>query len=225
MIKDRRLVIIGNSEIAAMAYEYFTHDSRYDVVGFAIDAEFISDEQFCGLPVVPMDEIENRFSKAEHHVFVAIGDSKLNRVRRHYFDRARSIGYGLATYVSSAASVWHNVQIGANCFIFENNVLQPFVEIGDNVILWSGNHIGHRTIVEEDVFIASHVVISGYCVIGRSSFLGVNVAVSNNVTIGADNFIGIGAIITADTPDNTMWRAMPAELRKSPARRALRVDE
>ena len=46
------LVIIGNSEIAVMAYEYFTHDSSHEVVAFAVDERYITGPSLCGLPVV-----------------------------------------------------------------------------------------------------------------------------------------------------------------------------
>jgi len=225
MSGQKRLVIVGNSEIACMAYEYFTHDSDYEVAGFAIGKDFVQDSTFCGLPVNEIEEITSVYPPDQFDAFVAIGDSKLNRVRREYFDLCKSKGYKLASFVSSDAFVWRNVKVGENCFIFEANILQPFVEVGDNTIIWSGNHIGHRTIIEEDVFIASQVVISGYCRIGRWSFLGVNVAVANNVTIGADNFIGMGANITRNTPDNTMWRAPPSMSRDIPARKFFKVGE
>ena len=44
-------------------------------------------------------------------------------------------------------------QIGENSFIFENNVIQPFVRVGNNCILWSGNHVGHRTVLRDHVFV------------------------------------------------------------------------
>ena len=31
--------------------------------------------------------------------------------------------------------MWHNVEVGENSFIFENNVVQHRVRIGNNVIL------------------------------------------------------------------------------------------
>ena len=52
---------------------------------------------------------------------------------------------------------------GDNCFILEDNTVQPFVTIGNNVTLWSGNHIGHDSVIEDDCFISSHVVVSGTC--------------------------------------------------------------
>lgn len=224
MSKSKKLVIVGNSEIACMAYEYFTHDSDYEVEGFVIGREHITEPTFCDLAVSPLDEMVERYPPDRFHAFVAIGDSKLNRVRREHFDLCRAKGYKLASFVSSDAFVWHNVKIGENCFIFEANILQPFVEVGDNVIIWSGNHIGHRTVIEEDVFIASQVVISGYCRIGRWSFLGVNVAVANNVSIGADNFIGMGANITRNTADNLMWRPPPSTTRDMPTRTFFKLD-
>lgn len=217
------LLIVGNSEIAAMAYEYFTHDSTYRVVAFAIGAEYIKEELFCGLPVVPLDGVEATYPPSQHQAFVAIGDGRLNRVRAGLVGVMRDKGYRLASYVSSAAFVWRNVKIGENCFILENNVLQPFVEIGDNVTLWSGNHIGHRTVIEDHVFVASHVVISGFCRIGRYSFLGVNVAVAHQVAIGEDNFIAMSAAVARSTSPDEVHQGVPSKPREISAKRFCRV--
>lgn len=219
----KKLLIIGNGEIASMAYEYFTHDSDYEVAAFAVGAAYIKEAELYGLPVVSLEEMVKTCPPENHEAFVAIGDVQLNRVRRSMFEAVRELGYDLATYVSSRASVWHNVKIGKNCFIFENNVLQPYVEIGDNVILWSGNHIGHRSVIEDDVFVSSHVVISGYCRIGRSTFIGVNAAVGNLVSIAADNFIGMGAVVTQSTEADQIYQGNPAEPRKISAKRFCKV--
>lgn len=208
-----QLVIIGNSEIALMAYEYFTHDSPWDVVGFSIASEYITETTLNGLPVVPLSEIDIHFPPETHQAFVAIGDKQLNRLRTVHAAQLRSMGYQLASYVSSHAFRWHNVEIGDNCLILENNVLQPFVKIGNNVTLWSGNHIGHRTVIEDNVFISSHVVISGFCRIGAFSFIAVNASVAHQVTISADNFIAMGATITRSTEPDRIYQGTPAKPR------------
>lgn len=217
------LLIVGNSEIAAMAYEYFTHDSPYEVVGFAIGAEYIKEDAFCGLPVRPLDGIEAIHPPSACQAFVAVGDTQLNRVRTELARAMRARGYKLASYVSSAAFVWRNVKIGDNCFILEDNVLQPFVEIGDNVILWSGNHIGHRTVIEDNVFIASHVVISGFCRIGRNTFMGVNATVANQVAIAEDNFIAMSASVARSTKPDEMHVGAPSQARDISAKRFCKV--
>ena len=210
---DAPLVIVGNSEIALMAYEYFTHDSPWKVVGFCIGAEYIKEPTLNGLPVTPLDEMVHRFPPDTHQAFVAIGDLRRNRVRTEHAALARAAGYKLASYVSSQAFRWHNVEVGDNCFILENNVLQPFVAIGNNVTLWSGNHIGHRSVIEDNVFITSHVVISGFCRVGAYSFIGVNAAVANLVTIAPDNFIAMGATVTQSTEPDKIYQGVPAKAR------------
>jgi sugar O-acyltransferase (sialic acid O-acetyltransferase NeuD family) len=213
------LVIIGNSEIAAMAFEYFAHDSAYEPAAFAVDPPFITADRFCGLPVVPLDQVATLYPPAAHAAFVAIGDGRLNRIRMRMFDRARALGYRLASYVSSRAFVWRNVAIGQNCFILEHNVLQPFVTLGDDVTLWSGNHVGHRSAIGDHVFMASHVVVSGFCTIGPRSFIGVNATLADGITLGADNFVAMATVIAASTEDDGIYRGNPAERHRVPATR------
>lgn len=217
------LVIVGNGETALLAYEYFTHDSSWNVVGFCIGGKYISEPTLYGLPVLPLEEMAHSFPPETHQAFVAIGDARLNRLRTEHVAQARASGYRLASYVSSRAFRWHNVSIGENCFILEHNVLQPFVTIGDNVTLWSGNHIGHRSIIEDNVFIASHVVISGFCRVGAYSFIGVNAAVAHLARIAADNFIAMGAAITHSTEPDTIYQGVPAQARKIAATQFCKV--
>jgi sugar O-acyltransferase (sialic acid O-acetyltransferase NeuD family) len=219
------LIIIGNSEIAAMALEYFRHDSSYEPVAFAVDSGFVTSPEFRGLPVVALDRAIEMYPPGDVAAFVAIGDGRLNRIRMTMYDRVCQMGYKLASYVSSAAFVWHNVVIGKNCFILEHNVLQPFVNIGNNVTLWSGNHIGHRSVIEDHTFVSSHVVVSGLCTIGARSFLGVNATLAHGVRLGADNYVAMSASIGTSTEDDGIYRGSPAERHRMSAKRFCRAGE
>jgi len=126
-----------------------------------------------------------------------------------YLDAKRR-GYRFASYTSTRAFVWRNVELGENSFIFEGNVIQPFVRIGNNCILWSGNHVGHRSVVHDNVFVASHAVISGYCEIGENSFVGVNATFNDHVKVAADNVIGAGALVTRNTEPGRIYVGSPA---------------
>ncbi|MBZ6071654.1 acetyltransferase [Aeromonas schubertii] len=206
----KNLVIIGDSAFAEIAYEYFSFDSEYCVVGFSVERDFINKRSLFGLPIVPMEELEQHFPPEHNAVFVAIVYTELNRVRARLVRSARERGYELASYISSRAFVWKNATIGEHCFIFEDNTIQPFVTIEDNVILWSGNHIGHHSTVRKNCFISSHVVVSGFCDIGENSFLGVNATVSNNVSIAIDNWVGPNAVIMKNTQPMTLYKTEPS---------------
>jgi len=208
---SRRLVLIGAGEFALIACEYFQHDSDYEVVGFSVEGAYLTDTTLADRPVVPYESLEKRFPPTEYEAFVAIPASQLNRLRTRFYQDAKSKGYRLATYVSTRAFVWRNVEIGENSFIFENNVIQPFVCIGNNCVLWSGNHVGHRTVIRDNVFVASHAVISGYCDIGEYSFIGVNATFNDHVRVATDNVIGAGALVTRDTEPGRVYVGSPAK--------------
>lgn len=201
MEKNKKLVIVGAGEFAEIAYEYFTYDSGYEVVAFAVEKEYKIAEELFGLPIVSFETIEEIYPPSTYDAFVAITYVQLNRVRTRLFESCKRKGYRCATYISSKAFVWHNVSIGENCFIFENNTIQYFVTIGDNVVLWSGNHIGHRTIIESNCWLTSQDVISGFCKIGEGSFIGVNATLGDNVTLGKDTVFGAASVTVKSLPD------------------------
>lgn len=200
-----QVVIFGTGDIAQLAHFYFSTDSSYEVVAFTVDAEYLDATELCGLPVVPFDEVHLSYPPSDCHFFVALSYSKLNSVRDKKYQAAKNLGYAIASYVSSHATVLNEFYIGENCFILEDNTIQPFVEIGNNVTLWSGNHIGHHSKIEEHAFITSHVVISGGVTVGHHSFIGVNATLRDHINIGALSVIGAGAIIMSDTEEESVY--------------------
>lgn len=210
MENQRKIVVVGAGEQAAMAYEYFTYDSPDEVVAFAVESRFLDRDELFGLPVVPFEGMRESHDPTTHHAFVAISSTELNRVRMRLYAQIKEWGYACASYVSSRAFVWRGVEIGENAFVLENNVLQYGVRVGDNVVLWSGNHVGHQTRIEDHCFVASHVVISGFCKIGESSFLGVNCCFADEVTVAPDCVIGAGAVVVKDTEPRRVYVGNPA---------------
>lgn len=216
----RDLVIFGTSDFAQLAQFYFSRFTDYRVVAFTVDRDYLpeSGEAF-GLPVIPFEEAQTRCPPDSHDMFVAVTYLKLAQLRRDKFHAAKDKGYRLASYVSDHATVLNDGAIGENCFIFEDNTVQPFVTIGDNVYLWSGNHIGHHSTIGAHSCVTSHVVVSGHVTIGERCFLGVNATLRDNVTIGDECVIGAGALILSDAEPGGVY--VPAETERSrvPSRR------
>lgn len=201
-----KVIIFGTASFAEVVHYYLTHESEHEVVAFTAHQRYITDDNsiFCNLPVVPFESIEETYPPDEYDMFVAMGYTKVNQTRAQIYDDAKAKGYTLITYISPHCT-FHAKSIGDNCFIFEDNTVQPFVEIGNNVVLWSGNHIGHHSTIDDHTFISSHVVISGLCHIGKYCFLGVNSTFRDGITIADSNVIGAGAIIMKDTKDKEVY--------------------
>src|SRR5262249_35560994 len=135
--------------------------STYKVVAFTVDRDWAKDKTFEGLPLVPFDEVAKKYPPSTHAMFIALSYSQMNKRRAARYEAAKGTGYRLATSVSSRCTYLSDHPPGDNCFILEDNTIQPFVRIGNDVTLWSGNHVGHDSTIGDHVFIASHVVVSG----------------------------------------------------------------
>lgn len=217
------LLIFGAGEIAQIAHQYFLRDSDYEVVAFTVDAAFLTSAEFCGLPVVPFEEAAARFPPGGHEMFVALAYSRLNALRREKYLAAKAAGYRLASYISTQASVLNGGAIGENCFVFEDNTIQPFAAIGNNVTLWSGNHIGHHSTIHDHCFISSHVVISGGVEIGESCFVGVNATLRDHIKVGERCVIGAGALLLQDAEPEGVYLGHATERSKVPSTRLRKI--
>jgi sugar O-acyltransferase (sialic acid O-acetyltransferase NeuD family) len=207
-----KIIIFGTEAIAELAKFYFENDSDYEVVAFTLDKDFILENEFKGKPVVPFENILDIYPPDEFKMFIAISYTNLNKLRESKYNIAKSLGYELVSYISSKCNYLTEFSIGDNCFILEDNTIQPFVKIGNNVTLWSGNHIGHHTVIHDHNFLSSQVVISGKCELKSNSFFGVNSTIAHEVIVESENIIGAGAIITKNTNEKEVFVAPRAIL-------------
>jgi sugar O-acyltransferase (sialic acid O-acetyltransferase NeuD family) len=196
----RELVIFGDQDFAEIAYEYFTHDSEYKVVAFTVDQKYLQKESLFGLPVLPFEKLSELIDCKRHYFYAAVMYSGLNKVREEKIVLAKSLGLKLASYISSSSFIWRNVELGEHNFIFEGNVLQPFVTIGNNNVIWSSNHIGHHSAIGNSNFISSEVGMSGWVTVEDNCFIGVNCTISNGVRIGKDSWVSEGSSIGKSLP-------------------------
>ena len=200
-----KVIVFGAGDIGRLAHFYFRTDSPHEVVAFTVDAAFRQSEAFLGLPLVAFEDVARLYPPDTHAMFVALSYAKMNAVRSDAYYRAKALGYELVSYVSSRCTYLAQQPTGDNCFILEDNTVQPFVTIGSNVTLWSGNHIGHDASVGDHTFISSHVVVSGHVQIGRGCFIGVNATLRNSITIGEHTLIGAGATIMKNTKPRSVY--------------------
>jgi len=205
-----KVVIFGIRDFAELAHYYLSHDTRHEVVAFTVTAPYMPPEKTLrGLPIVSFEEVESVYPPSDYSFFAPLSPSKMNRDRQNVYESVKSKGYSLISYVSSRATVCHN-EIGDNCFILEDNTLQPFTKIGNNVVLWSGNHIGHHGVIHDHVMFTSHVVMSGHCEIGRYSFFGVNSSLRDGIKIGEGTFVAMASAVRGDTEPWSVYKGNPA---------------
>src|SRR5438309_967625 len=98
-MKDRGLILIGDSAFAEVAFEYFQHDSPYDVVAFAVERAFLTEPELFGRPVVALEDLPAKYAPSDHAFYAALVYTQLNRLRTRLYRRAKGMGYTPASYV------------------------------------------------------------------------------------------------------------------------------
>ncbi len=200
-----KVILFGAGKIADVAYFQLTNDSPHEVIAFTVDGEYIAQKEKWGVPIIAFENILNAYPPDEFKMLVAVGYQDLNRFRARKYEEAKVKGYELISYISSRASNFSRVEIGDNCMVLENAVLQPCSKLGNNVFFWNGNHLGHHARIEDHCYVAGQVVISGAAVIEPYCFLGVNATIGHEVTIGRESFIGAGTLVTKDATPKSVY--------------------
>lgn len=208
-----KVIIFGIIDTAELALYYLTHDSPYEVVAFTVHSVYRELDFFHDLPVVDFEDIQETYPPKDFLLFAPMTGKNMNKLRERVYLEGKNKGYRYISYVSSRATICHN-EIGENCFILEDNTIQPFTTIGNNVVLWSGNHIGHHGIIKDHVFFTSHVVMSGHCIIESYCFIGVNATIRDFCHLSQGTLLGMGAcLVSKNTNEWGIYLGNPAKLK------------
>jgi sugar O-acyltransferase (sialic acid O-acetyltransferase NeuD family) len=191
----KKVILFGTKQTAELANYYLEEDSDLEVVAFSVHGENIESDVFCGKPVLPFEDLPELRSPDDFLLFAPMMAGNVNGRRLQIFKKGQEYGYKFASYISSKATILTK-NIGVNCFILENNTIQPFVKIGNNCVLWSGNHIGHHSEVGSSTFITSQCVISGNSVLKERCYLGVNSTLTDQCILEKGVMITMGSVLT-----------------------------
>ena len=205
------VVIVGNSIAAEVMHQLITNDNRYEVKAFASDSEYISVDTINGIPVVDIGNLSKKFDMSNVSLILAVGYRDLNKVRENLFNRLKSMGFTIETYVHPEAKLLSSIPVGEGSVIMPNAVIEPFVSIGTNTVVWSNCLIGHHSTLEKNCWIAASNVLAGEVTIKDNCFLGVGVVVSYKVTIQRNNIIGAGSLVSRCTKENEVYLSRSGE--------------
>lgn len=217
MAHNSIVIFGGDRDLVELACYYFENDAGRKVAAITMDRDYLKEERFLDRPTVAFEDITERYPPDSFDLFVSLSYSKVNAKRKQKCEEALAKGYTLPSYVSSRATTFSTLEHGPNCFILEDNTIQPYCKIGKGVTMWSGNHIGHHSRIGDYVFVTSHVVISGAVQIGDQTFLGVNSTINDSVKVGRECVVGSGSLVPKDLADFSVVSATPAELSKVPS--------
>ncbi len=207
----KKIVLAGNAVTAEVLTRYLRQDARYEVVGFAVDTGFSSQQSASGYPTVNLSEVVPIFAPETYRVMMAVGYADLNRGRENLFARLKGLGYRIETYIHPDARVYTDTPIGEGSVILPGAVIEPHAQVGANTMVWSNVTLAHHSRVGDHCWVAAGTAVSGEAKVLRNTFLGVNCTIVNSITVGEFNVVGAGAMISRNTKPYSVHLARSAE--------------
>lgn len=198
----KRLIIIGTSTTAATILQFVQHYKLFNVIGFAVNKSYLTADEYCGLPVYPIEELDTIINKENDRIFVAMQWNKLNAERRSVYERLKCEGWHFANLVSPHAVV-NGLLVGDNCWIADNAIIDFGATIGNDVFVKIAAFVADNTTVHDHCFIGAKSTIGGGCTIGEQTFVGLNSTIFDCTTIGRKCLVGACSIVKRNLPDFT----------------------
>jgi sugar O-acyltransferase (sialic acid O-acetyltransferase NeuD family) len=198
--KDK-LLIVGIGTTAIQIYNFATHYSLFEVIGFAVNEKYYKNKEFLNSHVYKIEELDNKIDKNNIHIFVAMQWNRLNKDRKDLYLNLKQKGYKFGTLISPNAIIQAGVKVGENCWISDNVVIESSCNIERNVFVKSNVWIGHLSEVKQHSFIGACSVIGGEVIIEEQCFVGMGSIVFNQINIGKKCIIGSGTIIKKSLSD------------------------
>ena len=195
------LVIVGLNTNARHVYEFVKHHDLYNIIGFAVNEEYRTTDEFKGLPVYALETIHQKIDKP-FKAFVAVMWNRLNADRKKIYNYCKEHGIQMANLISPLASIKSEIA-GENIWVHDFVVIQNDTIIESDVFIMAQSLIGANCHVEPHCFFGAKSTIGGGCQIGEQSFVGLNSTIFDCTTIGKKCLVGAGTIVKRNLPDFT----------------------
>lgn len=205
IVMKEKLIIIGTSTNGLHVYKMIQYYDLFDVIGFAVDKEYKTNEEFCGLPVYDLENLDKYIDKSKIFVFIALLWNRLNSDRRLIYLRLKEQGYKFANVVSPNAIIRGELK-GDNCWINDYVIIQNNATVHNNVAVMSYSLIGSNVEIEDHCFLGAKSTVGGGSVIGEQSFVGINCTVFDGTIVGKKCILGACTSVKRNVPDYSLYK-------------------
>lgn len=182
----------------------------YSIEGILDTGSVRGNESILGVNVIgSADDLEDFFGRGTKCLFLAIGD---NAYRRHYYQKAKKIGYALPNIFAHGSYIAPTASLGDGNLVCHRVHVGPMSRVGNGNILNTGSILEHESTIGDFCHLGPSSVVSGRSHLGNSVFLGVSATVIDKINVCDDVTIGAGAVVVKDISiPNKTYVGVPAK--------------
>ena len=188
----KKIIIFGVSDLGRLLLWYLKKDTLREVVAFTANKDYIDQDSYCGLPVIPFENITEIYSPDDYEILIAIGNRKMNDIRKKVFYDCKEKGYTIASYIHSTVSL-NSCDLGEGNILLENCLIYPFSKIGKGNLLWDHVLISHDCVVGDFNTFSSYADLCGYVTIGNNGYYGKHCIINDYAKMADYTLVGAAA--------------------------------
>ena len=194
----KKVVIFGPNDLGRLLKYYMDLTDDREIVAYTVDKDYLTEQTFLELPVVPFEDILKFYSPEEHEILLAIGNKHMNNIRKKKFMECKEKGYMVASYIHPNCS-FHCRDIGEGNIFLEKCMIYPFSKIGNGNLCWDHVLISHDCVVGDFNTFSSFADLCGYVTIGNNGYFGKHCILNDGVKIRDYTLVGAAAYVKRDT--------------------------
>lgn len=206
----RKLVIYGDTAFAEEIYLIITKEGKDIVVAFTNEKKFMTRNKILGIPVLPIEELEETIGKG-FEVLIAYGYINMNNLREKVYKECLSYGWIIGKYVSCNAICFSN-SIGDGTIIWPNCYIGPNIKIGRCNIIQASCTLAHDNELGDFNYLAPGVVMGGRSKISSHSFIGLNSTLKSDVFLNDYTLLGCGSNMLMNSDCYGCYVGNPAKM-------------
>ncbi len=204
------LLIHGTGSMGRLLFSEILEYKSFNVKAFVCDDKYYKNDDFMGVPVYKVSEVE-KFFPASSIPVISTGSYSSLRERYNSYLQMKSKGYRFINFISKNAIVAKDLIIGENNLIFSGVYLDYFGKLGNCNIIRPQTYVGHNFDIGNGVYIAPNCSIAGFCTIEDLSFIGIGSTILERLTIKRETLVGAASLVTKSTEPYTQYIDSPAK--------------
>lgn len=137
-------------------------------------------------------------------------------LRQKMGERARGVGFKLATIIDPSAIVRPTAQLGEGVTVAAQAFVSCDTVLGCGVMVNIAAMVGHDVRIGDYSVIDPHANLLGHVQVGSCTEIGTGAVVRLGFKVGSRSIVGLGSAVLKDVPDGVTVLGSPARLMPHP---------
>ncbi len=195
-----KLIIVGTGGATSEVIEFINRYRLYEIVGFSVNEANMTGDSFNGLPVYPLEKLEQYIDMNTTKLFIAVSwYQRMNSLKRRMYEELKPRGFRFANLISPSADVYA-AEMGEGNWICDHAYLSHGCKVGNNNTFRPYSALAHYSEVKNHCIIGMKSTVAGHTTIGDQVYIGVSATVFNKIDVGEKCLIGGATVVKRHLP-------------------------